>query len=159
MRDRIGSALRDAKAAGEETRLSLLRLVKSTIADKDSLAAASVNQEKVPDDAIISILNSMIERRKQSAVTYDEQGQFELADGERAEIQLLSELLPKQLNEEEILEAVKKAIRATKAKSVRDKGRVMSHLKSNYAGQVDFRKIGKLVGDRLSSDVSRLGKG
>ena len=155
MRDRIDSALRDAEAAGDKTRLSMLRLVKSTIADKDSLAAASANQDQVPDDAIISILNGMIERRKQSAVTYDEHGQFELADTERAEIQLLRELLPRQLNESEILEAVKKAVRATKAKSVRDKGRVMSHLKSSYAGQMDFRAVGKLVGDQLSSDSGR----
>lgn len=159
MRDRIDSALRDAKATGDETRLSMLRLVKSTIADKDSLAAASVNQDQVPDDAIISILNGMIERRKQSAVTYDEQGQFELADGERAEIQLLRELLPKQLDEEETLHAIKKAVHATKAKSVRDKGRVMSYLKSNYAGQMDFRAVGKLVGDRLSSEAGRSRKG
>ena len=159
MRDRIDSALRDAKAAGDETRLSMLRLVKSTIADKDSLAAASANRDQVPDDAIISILNGMIERRMQSAVEYDEQGQFELADGERTEIELLRELLPKQLDEEEILHAVKKAIHATKAKSVRDKGRVMSRLKSNYAGQMDFRAAGKLVGDRLSSDAGRSSKG
>ena len=139
--------------------MSMLRLVKATIADKDSLAAASVNQDQVPDDAIISILNSMIERRKQSAVTYDEQGQFELADGERTEIQLLRELLPRQLDEGEVREAVEKAVRATKAKSVRDKGRVMSHLKSSYAGQMDFRDVGKLVGDRLSSDAGRSRKG
>ena len=159
MRDRIDSALRDANVIGDKTRLSMLRLIKSTIADKDSLAAASGNQDQVPDEVIISILNGMIERRKQSAVTYDEQGQFELADGERTEIQFLRELLPKQLDEEEILEAIKKAVRITKAKGVRDKGRVMSHLKSNYAGQMDFRKAGKLVGDRLSSDAGRLGKG
>lgn len=158
MRDRIDSALRDAEAAGDKTRLSMLRLVKSTIADKDSLAAASANQDQVPDNDIISILNGMIERRKQSAVTYDEQGQFELADVERAEIQLLRELLPRQLNENEILEAIEKAIRATKAKSVRDKGRVMSRLKSSYAGQMDFRNVGKLVGDRLSSDAGRFRK-
>lgn len=154
MRDRIDSALRDAETAGDKTRLSMLRLVKSTIADKDSLAA-SANQDQVSDNDIISILNGMIERRKQSAVTYDEQGQFELADVERAEIQLLRELLPRQLNESEILEAVEKAIRATKAKSVRDKGRVMSRLKSSYAGRMDFRNVGKLVGDRLSSDAGR----
>ena len=157
MRDRIDSALRDAEAAGNKTRLSMLRLVKSTIADKDSLAA-SANQDQVSDNDIISILNGMIERRKQSAVTYDEQGQFELADVERAEIQLLRELLPRQLNESEILEAVEKAIRATKAKSVRDKGRVMSRLKSSYAGQMDFRNVGKLVGGRLSSDAGRFRK-
>lgn len=157
MRDRIDSALRDAEAAGDKTRLSMLRLVKSTIADKDSLAA-SANQDQVSDNDIISILNGMIERRKQSAVTYDEQGQFELADVERAEIQLLRELLPRQLNENEILEAIEKAIRATKAKSVRDKGRVMSRLKSSYAGQMDFRNVGKLVGDRLSSDAGRFRK-
>ena len=157
MRDRIDSALRDAEAAGDKTRLSMLRLVKSTIADKDSLAA-SANQDQVSDNDIISILNGMIERRKQSAVTYDEQGQFELADVERAEIQLLRELLPRQLNENEILEAIEKAIRATKAKSVRDKGRVMSRLKSSYTGQMDFRNVGKLVGDRLSSDAGRFRK-
>lgn len=158
MRDRIDSALRNAKAIGDDTRLPMLRLIKSTIADKDSLAAASGNQDQVPDDVIVSILNGMIERRKQSAVTYDEQGQFELADGERTEIQVLRELLPRQLGEEEILEAVKKAVRATKARGVRDKGRVMSYLKSNYAGQMDFRNVGRLVGDRLSSAAGRSGK-
>ena len=158
MRDRIESALRDAKAVGDKTRLSMLRLIKATIADKDGLTAASGNQDQVADEVIISILEGMIERRKQSAVTYDEQGQFELADGERTEIQVLRELLPKQFGEEEILAAVKKAVRATKAQGVRDKGRVMSYLKSNYAGQMDFRGVGRLVGDRLSSDASRSGK-
>ncbi len=57
--------------------------------------------------------------------------------------------MPKQLNGEETASAIDAAIKSTDAQSIRDMGRVMGELKSKYAGQMDFGKVGPMVRDRL----------
>lgn len=150
MRSRIAAALRAAGERNETARLAMLRLIDATIADKDREArSAGGRPDGVSDDDIQSVLDRMIQHRQESVVGYEEQGRFELADAERAEIEVLLELLPKKMDSDEIASAIDKVVRETKARGIRDKGRVMGRLKEEYRGRMDFRKVGGMVVDRL----------
>ena len=149
MRSRIAAALREAKERNEAARLAMLRLIDATIADKDREARSAGRPDGVSDDDIHSVLDRMILHRDESVVGYEEQGRFELADRERAEIEVLVELLPKKMDSDEIASAVDKVVRETKARGIRDKGRVMGRLKEKYRGRMDFRKVGGMVVERL----------
>ena len=149
MRDVINTAMKDAMRAKDSTRLGTLRLVNAAIKERDIAARSEGNLDGVDDGEILGILAKMIKQRQESAKVYDEAGRLELAEGERAEIAVIEEFLPKQLSDAEVTDAVKAAIKETGAESIRDMGKVMGVLKGKYAGQMDFGKAGAAVKAQL----------
>ena len=150
LRTRISDALKQAmkdKAAG---RLSTLRLINAAIKDKDIAARATGNDDGVAEDEVLAILGKMAKQRLESARAYEEGGRLDLAEHERAEIEVIEEFLPRQLSEEDAAAAVEKAIADIGADSIRDMGKVIGALKSQYTGQMDFGKVGPMVKERLS---------
>lgn len=150
MRDRIGSALKDAMRAKEADRLSTLRLINAAIKDKDiALRGEGGGEQGVSDGDILAILGRMVKQRQESARAYEEGGRLELAEKELAEIKVIEEFLPRQLTAEEVAAAIDAAVAETGAASIRDMGKVMAALKAQYTGQMDFAAAGAAVKDRL----------
>ena len=87
----------------------------------------------------------MIKQRNDSAIQFEEAGRAELADKERSEIKIIEEFMPTQFDQKKVSEIVSEAVRTVNAKSIRDMGNVMSFLKENYAGQIDFTLASSLV--------------
>ena len=145
MRDRINSAMKQAMRDKEVLRLSTLRLVMAAIKDRDIAARVDGVDNSVSDDEILAILGKMIKQRKDSAAAYGNAGRTELADQELSEIEIITGFLPKQLNDDEIEDVVKKVINDSGASGIRDMGKVMGLLKKSYTGQMDFGKAGGLV--------------
>ena len=145
MRDRINSAMKQAMRDKEVLRLSTLRLVMAAIKDRDIAARVDGVDNRVSDDEILAILGKMIKQRKDSAAAYGNAGRTELAAQELSEIEIITGFLPKQLNDDEIEDVVKKVINDSGASGIRDMGKVMGLLKKNYTGQMDFGKAGGLV--------------
>ena len=53
------------------------------------------------------------------------------------------------MNDDEIVNLVKEAIKLNDAKSIRDMGKVMSYLKENYSANMDFSKASKFLKETL----------
>ncbi len=145
IRKRLMDAQKEAMKEREAKRLSTLRLVNAAIKDKDIAARSEENAEGVSDAEIMGILAKMIKQRQDSAKVFEEAGRLELAEGERAEIKVIEEFLPKQLGEAEVETAIADAIAEVGASSIRDMGKIMGVLKSKYTGQMDFGKVGAAV--------------
>jgi len=145
MRDRLSEALKSAMKAKEAKRLSTLRLINAAIKDKDIDLRGEGGEQSVSDDGILAILGKMVKQRQESARAYEEAGRLELAEGERFEIGVIEEFLPRQLSEAEVDRAIADAIAQTGAASIRDMGKVMGALKANYTGQMDFGTVGPTV--------------
>lgn len=145
IRERLASETKEAMKAKETVRLSTLRLISAAIKDRDIAARSEENTQGVSDEDILGILAKMIKQREESAAVYDEAGRIELAEGERAEIEVIRKFLPKQLTDEEVEAAIAEAIAETEASSIRDMGKIMAHLKGRYTGQMDFGKVGARV--------------
>ncbi|MCP5088766.1 MAG: GatB/YqeY domain-containing protein [Rhodobacteraceae bacterium] len=149
MRERISCETKQAMRDKARERLSTLRLIGAAIKDRDIAARSDGNFDGVSDTEILSVLAKMIKQRVDSVKVYEEAGRLELAEKERAEISVIEDFLPKQLNEDEVRAAVQKAITDTGAASIRDMGKVMGALKASYAGQMDFGKAGGEVKELL----------
>lgn len=145
MRKRLSEAQKDAMRARDTARLATLRLVNAAIKDRDIAARSEDNPDGVSDAEILKILAKMIKQRQDSARMYEEAGRMELGEGERAEIVVIEEYLPKQLSDAEVDDAIKAAIAESGAESIRDMGKVMGVLKSKYTGQMDFGKTGAAI--------------
>ncbi|ROT98009.1 GatB/YqeY domain-containing protein [Histidinibacterium lentulum] len=151
LRNRVNTALKDAMKSKEADRLSTLRLINAAIKDRDIAVRGTEegSPEGVSDDEVLAILARMVKQRQESARAYEEGGRLDLAEREQAEIAVIEEFLPRQLDAEETEAAVDAAITETEAATIRDMGRVMAALKSRYAGRMDFGKVGPMVKDRL----------
>ena len=151
LRHRFGEALKSAMREKDAKRLSTLRLINAAIKDRD-IARRGENGDEggVGEDEILQILGKMVKQRQESARAYEEGGRLELAEQELAEIRIIEEYLPRQLDEAETEAAVAEAIAETGASSIRDMGKVMGALKAKYAGQMDFGSVGPMVKARLA---------
>ena len=150
MRDILDKSLKDAMRARDTQKISTIRLINAAIKDRDIAIRSEDNLEGVSDAEILSILSKMIKQRKESAKQYEEGGRLELAQQELEEIEIIENFLPRQLDLNEIEQIVKKIILEINANSLRDMGKVMSFLKENYSGKMDFGKAGVVAKELLS---------
>ncbi|TMV09498.1 GatB/YqeY domain-containing protein [Ruegeria sediminis] len=151
MRSRVNTALKQAMKDKAAERVSTLRLINAAIKDKDiaTRGAGSEEANGCSDAEVLEILGKMTKQRKESARAYEEGGRLDLAERERLEIAVIEEFLPKQLEDDEVVAAIKAAISSTGAESIRDMGKVMGELKSRYTGRMDFGTVGPMVKDQL----------
>ena len=68
---------------------------------------------------------------------------------EKEEIKIISNFLPKQMNEEESKNICKKVIKDLGATSIKDMGKVMGVLKKDYGDVLDFSKVSNLIKEFL----------
>ena len=150
LRDRLQSALKDAMRARAADRLSTLRLINAAIKDREIANRGDGADAEVGDTDILAILGRMVKQRQESARAYTEGGRLELAEKELAEVGVIEEFLPRQLDAAEVDAAILAAIAEASAASIRDMGRVIAVLKGKYTGQMDFSAVGPMVKARLS---------
>ena len=137
MRESIGEALKEAMRARDQARTGTLRMISAAIKDRD-IEARGKGKGAAADEDIFAALAKMIRQREESAKMYADGGRPELADKERAEIEVIRGFMPRQMSEDEVREAAQAAITETGATSPRDMGWVMAVLKERHAGQIDF---------------------
>ena len=145
MRDRITAALKEAMLAKDKLRVSTIRLMMAAMKDRDIALRSEDGASGLDDAGVMALLAKMVKQREDSAATYETAGRMELAESERAEIAVIKSFLPKPLSADEIDAAVRRAMTETGASSIRDMGKVMGTLKSQYAGRMDFSAVGGRV--------------
>ncbi|MEM6728117.1 MAG: GatB/YqeY domain-containing protein [Pseudomonadota bacterium] len=150
LRTRLTAGIKDAMKAKEMERLQTLRLISAALKERDIVSRGEGRGDEVGEDEILALLGKMVKQRQESAKVYEEGGRIELAEKERSEITIIEEYLPRQLGEDEVDAAIASAIDETGAETLRDMGKVMGVLKSQYTGQMDFGAVGPRVKARLA---------
>ena len=131
--------------AKDAARLSTIRLLLAAIKQRE------VDERiELDDAAVLGVIDKMIKQRRESIAQFEKAARKDLADAEKAEIQLLSGYLPAQMGEAEIAQAVSAAITESGASGVKDMGKVMALLKPRLAGKADMGKVSALVKTKLS---------
>ena len=113
--------------------------------DKDIEARPKGITDGIDDNAILSLLQSMVKQRKESIELYEKGGRADLVSKEKAEIEIISSFLPEQMNDDAVKAAIENCIKETGASSIKDMGKVMGALKAKYAGQMDFGKASGMI--------------
>ncbi len=150
LRERFTDSMKEAMKAKHAKRLSTLRLVLASLKELDIAKRDGANTAGASDAEILTLLAKMIKQREELAATYDTGGRPELAAGEREEIEIIREYMPKQMSESDVKAEATKAIAELAASSMKDMGRVMAVLKERFAGQMDFARTSALVKELLS---------
>lgn len=150
LRDKLNEAMKDAMRARDSASLGTIRLILAKLKDVDIAARTEASREGVADDRILTMLQGMIKQRNESVALYEKGNRADLADKEKAEIVVIERFLPQQMDDAAVEEAVRDAIAAADAKTVKDMGGVMATLKGKYAGQMDFAKASAAVKKALA---------
>ena len=148
LRDHVSAQMKEAMKAGDKTRVGALRLIMSALKDREIEARGAGKIVTRSDE--LALLTKMAKSRQESLTIYKENSREDLAAQESAEIAVINEFLPKQLDEAAMIEAARAAIAEVGASGMRDMGKVVSALKEKYAGQMDFARASGIVKGLLS---------
>ncbi len=145
LRDRINGDLTAAMKAQAAQKLSVLRMMKTAVRNKE----IDLRRE-LEDPEVVQVLATLIKQRKDSIEQFTRGGRKDLADKEFAEIGVIEEYLPASVPEEEIARVVDEVVRETGASSPKDIGAVMKACMARFAGRlVDGKKVNAAVRERL----------
>ncbi len=145
LRDKVNGDLTAAMKAKDPLRLSVLRMMKAAIKNKEIDVRAELD-----DPQVIQVLSTLIKQRKDSIEQFTSGGRLELADKEAAEIKIIEEYLPTAVSSDEIDKTVEEVIRETGASSPKDIGAVMKQCMARFAGKlVDGKAVNAAVRRRL----------
>jgi len=140
LKARITEDMKAAMKAKEAAKLSAIRLLTAAIKQKE------VDERiELDDAAVAAVIEKLVKQRKDSVTQYEAANRQDLADIEKAEIEILSAYLPEKMSSEEVAAAVAAAVTQTGAKGPADMGKLMGVLKPQLAGKADMAEASKLV--------------
>ena len=144
--DRIQKDLTEAMKSKEELRLSVLRMVKTALKNKE------IEKIRPLEDAeSLQVLQTLIKQRKESAEQFARGGRADLADKETREVAIIEAYLPAAPSEAEVNGAIEAAITETGASSPKQMGAVIKAARARLADKtVDGKALSDRVRDRLA---------
>jgi hypothetical protein len=145
LREAFSTALKESMKAGQQRRVSTVRMMLAALKDRDIDARGKGNPNGIDEGDIQRMLQGLVKQRREAIELYKQGNRPELAQQEQEEIAIIESFLPKQMSEADAEAAIKQAIAAVSAQSVKDMGRVMAALKEKYSGQLDLSKAGGIV--------------
>ena len=144
--EKIEKDLKESLKSGDKNRLSILRMVKSAMKNKEI-----ETRDSLKDEDAQAILRSFSKKAGESIEQYTKAGRDELAEKEKTELAIIREYLPEQLGEDKIREIINDAITETGAAGVKDMGKVMKAVMAKTKGQADGRLVNNLVKETLEA--------
>ena len=145
LRDRIQTDVTAAMRSGDALRRDVLRMAQNAV-----YAVEKREHREPTDDDVTAILTREVKTRRESVEAFRKGAREDLAAKEEAEIAILTEYLPEQLDDAAIRDLVGEAVVATGASSARDLGKVMGWLSPRTRGRADGRRVSELVAQALA---------
>ena len=112
LREDLQKALKESMLAKDTQKVGAIRLIIAGMKEKDVDARGKGLKEASETD-LMSMMQNMIKQRRDSIDMYLKGNRQDLADKEQAEIAVIETFLPKQMNDEEMLAAVKAVVAET----------------------------------------------
>ncbi|WP_310961553.1 GatB/YqeY domain-containing protein [Nocardioides terrisoli] len=136
IKDKLRADLTTAMKARDQVRSGTLRMVLSAITNAEVAGKQAV---VLDDDAVLGVLTSEAKKRREAATAFDEGGRAEMADKERAELAVITEYLPEQLDSDQVATLVTETIAdlGVADDGMKAMGRVMGALQPKVRGRAD----------------------
>ena len=144
LRTKIDQALKESLKAGNETRKRTIRLILAGI----KLSEVEKGRP-LENDAILAVIQKEVKIRKESLEGAQLAGRIDLLEQINAEITILNEFLPEQINDKELEEIVRAAIIEANAANPSDTGKVMKLIMPKLKGRATGDRISQVVHDLL----------
>ena len=137
--------LKNAMKAKDRERRDAIRLLQSAIKQVEIDGRAELD-----DDAVMDILRKEAKKRRETISELEGAGRSDDAAGERYELAVTEEFLPRQLTAEELKPIVLDAIAEVGATTMNEMGQVMKAVMPKVQGLADGRAVNGIVRELLS---------
>lgn len=138
--------MKTAMRSKNAPRLSVIRMILAAIKQHEIDERIELNEPQV-----LAILDKMAKQRRDSIEQFTNGNRIDLADKERAEIEIISEFLPPALSEAEIDSMIDAAIATSGASSPREMGKVIGLLKTKLQGRADMGAVSAQIKVKLGA--------
>jgi len=145
LKDKLTEDLKQAMRQGDEQRRSTLRLVMAAIKN-----AEIEKRRELEEGELLAIIAKEAKQRRESIAQFEKGGRQDLADREKAELQILLAYLPEQLSKEEIEAQARQIIEEVEATSPAQMGQVMRQLMPLMQGKADGKLVSQVVKEFLA---------
>jgi uncharacterized protein YqeY len=146
--ERLNTELKAAMLAGETTRRDTIRLLISSLRNYHI-----DHKDEVNDDSDLKVVAKEVKQRRDSITEYEKANRKDLADREKAELEILLGYMPAQMSPAEIRALVISSITRTGAKGLSDLGRVMKDAVPAALGRADGSTINAVAREILMSSA------
>ena len=146
IRERLEADIETAMRSRNQQRLDALRYLKSAINRVEIDRRVTLD-----DDGITEVVVRQVKDRRDSIRMFEQGNRSDLVAKETADLVILEEYLPPQLDEAEITALVSDVIRQVGAETIRDKGKVMGRLMPQVQGKADGQQVNAIVTRMLES--------
>ena len=101
-----------------------------------------------PDDEL-SLLSTAVKKRKESIEQYEKAGRMDLVAQEAAEVAIITEYLPTQMDKADAERIIYAIIEQSGAVTSKDMGKVMPLIMKELKGKIDGKTINEIVKTKL----------
>lgn len=147
--EQIEADLKSAMKARDTSRVATLRMA---LAGIKNLRVSPGRSGELTDDETVQLLTREAKKRTEAAEAYEQAGRDELAQKERAELEVLQGYLPSQLDDGELARVVDETITEVgggRTLGPGDLGKVMAAVMPKVRGRADGRRVNAVVRERL----------
>lgn len=146
LKERLMEDLKQAMRAQDTRRRDTIRMVRSAIKN------AEIEMQREADDPkVVELLAREVRMREEALLLFRQGKRDDLVTKTEAEIAILQEYMPRQLDEAEIREAVQGIVDELGASDMRDLGAVMQRAMSELKGEADGRTVNQIAREILDS--------
>jgi uncharacterized protein YqeY len=138
----LRAALNAARKAQDKERTLVLGTIIANLKNREIEL-----RRPATDDEVVDVLRKGIKIRREAVEQYTAAARQDLAQVETAQIKVLEEFLPPEVDPAEIRAAVKTAI----AGGAKDIGKVMSQVLPKYKGRADGKLINQIAREELQN--------
>ena len=138
--DRLQEDMKLALKAKDASRLSTIRMLRSSVG-----YARIEKGDELTDDEVTGVLAREAKKRRETIEAAQRGGRSEVAEREKAELEVISGYLPKQLDEAEIEAIAKEIVAEVGASDIKDRGKVMGALMQRIRGRADGKLASQTV--------------
>jgi uncharacterized protein len=143
--ERIQADLTAAMKEKDELRLSVLRMMKSALKNKEV-----EKMHPLSDLESLQVLQTLVKQRKESIEQFTKGGRNDLAEKETKEIGIIEQYLPAAPSDEEVRRAIEESISEAGADSLKHMGAVIKAARARLEGKaVDGKVLSDKVRERL----------
>ena len=148
LEDQLAKDLKTSMLAGDSARTETLKMLKSALLYK--AVELGVRDSGLSEEQVIDVLSKESKKRAEAAQMYEKAGRVEQAAAEKFEQEIISQYLPKQASDEEIITAIDLAIAKMGDVSMQQMGQVIGAVKAQLGQTADGSRVATLVKEKLS---------
>ncbi len=140
LKDQIENDYINALKERDDFRVSLLRMIKSSLKNQEIKTGQEVSNED-----LLKILEKQAKQRRDSIIQYRAGNREDLAKTEEKELIIIEEYLPEKLSAEEIGTIIDEAITSLGVTSSAEMGKVIKEVMTITKNQADGKTVSELV--------------